>query len=48
MWPGKLKGDPNKRFRDKYFHFYRDQSHDTFECYDLKQLIEALIRWGKL
>ena len=24
MWPGKLKGDPNKRFRDKYCHFYRD------------------------
>ena len=48
MWPGKLKGDPNKSSRDKYCHFHRDHSHDTSECYDLKQQIEALIRQGKL
>ena len=47
-WPGKLKGDPNKRFRDKYCRFYRDHGHDTSKCYDLKQQIEALIRQGKL
>jgi len=35
-WPGKLKGDPNKRSRDKYSCFHWDHSHDTFECYDLK------------
>jgi len=45
-WPGKLKGDPNKRFKDKYCHFHRDHGHDM--CYDLKQPIEALIRQGKL
>ncbi|XP_075654709.1 uncharacterized protein LOC142624859 [Castanea sativa] len=44
----KLKGDSNKRSRDKYYHFHRDHGHDTFECYNLKQHIEALIRQGKL
>ncbi|XP_075665288.1 uncharacterized protein LOC142634942 [Castanea sativa] len=48
MWPSKLKGDPNKRFRDNYCRFHCDHSHDTSECYDLKQQIEALIRQGKL
>ena len=45
---GKLKGDPNKRFRDKYCHFHRDHGYDTADCYDLKQQIEALIWQGKL
>ena len=45
---GKLKGDPNKRSRDKYYRFHRDHGHDTTDCYDLKQQIEALIRQGKL
>ena len=47
-FPGKLKGDPNKRSRDKYCRFHRDHGHDTTDCYDLKQQIEALIRQGKL
>ena len=47
-FPGKLKGDPNKRFRDKYCHFQHDHGHDIADCYDLKQQIEALIRQGKL
>ena len=47
-FPGKLKGDPSKRSRDKYCHFHRDHDHDMFECYDLKQQIEAFIRQGKL
>ena len=47
-FPGKLKGDPSKRPRDKYCSFHRDRGHDTVDCYDLKQQIEALIRQGKL
>ena len=44
----KLKGDPNRRSRDKYCCFHRDHGYDTTDCYDLKQQIEALIKQGKL
>ena len=47
-FPGKLKSDPTKRSRNKYCHFHRHHGHDTADCYDLKQQIEALIREGKL
>ena len=47
-FPDKLKADPNKRLRDKYCRFHRDHNHDTTDCYNLKQHIEALIRQGKL
>ena len=47
-WQEKMKGDPNKRNRNKYCHFHKDHGHDTDECFDLKQLIENLIRQGKL
>ncbi|XP_065639025.1 uncharacterized protein LOC136071528 [Quercus suber] len=47
-FPGKLKSDPSKWPRDKYCRFHRDHGHDTADCYDLKQQIEALIRQGKL
>ena len=45
---GKLKSNPTKRSRNKYCRFHRDHDHDTADCYDLKQQIEALIREGKL
>ena len=32
----KLKGNPNKRSRDKYYHFHHDHGHNTADCYDLK------------
>ena len=47
-WPGKLKGDLSKKSRDKYCCFHQDHDHDMFECYDLKQHVEALIRQEKL
>ena len=47
-WPEKMKGDPNKRNRNKYCCFHRDHGHDTDECFDLKQQIENLIRQRKL
>ena len=43
-YPEKLKGDPNRRSKDKYCRFHQDHGHDTADCYDLKQQIEALIR----
>ena len=45
---GKLKGDPNRRSKDKYCRFHRDHGHDTADCYDLEQQIKALIKQGKL
>ena len=36
-WPEKMKGDPNKRNKNKYWHFHRDHRHNMDECYDLKQ-----------
>ena len=47
-WLEKMKGDPNKRNRNKYCRFHRDHRHDTDESFDLKQQIENLIRQGKL
>ena len=35
-WPEKMKGDPNKRNRNKYCRFHRDHGHDMDEGYDLK------------
>ncbi|XP_050290121.1 uncharacterized protein LOC126728316 [Quercus robur] len=47
-FPRKLKGDPDKRSKDKYCHFHYDHGHDTVDCYDLRQQIKSLIRKGKL
>ena len=47
-FPDKLKGDPNKWSRDKYYRFHRNHGHDTADYYNLKQQLEAFIRQGKL
>ena len=47
-FPEKLKSDPTKRSRNKYCRFHCDHSHNTADCYDLKQQIETLIKEGKL
>ena len=47
-WSKKMKGDPNKRNRNKYCRFHRDHGHDMDGCFDLKQQVENLIRQGKL
>ena len=46
-WLDKLKGDLNKKPRNKYCRFHQDHGHDTFKCYDLKRQIKALIKQGK-
>ena len=43
-YPEKLKGDPNRRSKDKYCRFHQDHGHDTANCYDLKQQIKAFIK----
>ena len=35
-YPEKLKGDPNRRLRDKYCRFHRNHGYDTVDCYNLK------------
>ena len=35
-WPEKMKEDPNKCNKNKYYRFHRNHRHDTDECYDLK------------
>ena len=43
-----MKGDSNKRNRNKYCCFHRDHGHDTDECFDIKQKFKILIRQEKL
>jgi len=43
-WPKKMKGDPSKWNKSKYYRFHQDHGHDTDECYNLKQQIEVLIK----
>ena len=46
--PTRLRGPLAKRNMKKYCRYHRDYGHDTEECYQLKDEIEALIRRGHL
>ena len=35
-WLEKMKGDPSKQNKSKYYCFHWDHGHDTNTCYDLK------------
>lgn len=47
-WLGKVRTDPSKSLKDKYYRFHCDYSHNTDDCIDLKQQIENLIQRGCL
>lgn len=44
--PRKLKGDPEKWDRGKYYRFHKDHGHDTSSYFELKCQIEELIQNG--
>ncbi|XP_010275843.1 PREDICTED: uncharacterized protein LOC104610766 [Nelumbo nucifera] len=48
LWHEKMKTQSNKRNHDKYCDFYRDQGHDTENCFDLRNHIEDRIKRGYL
>ncbi|XP_058084594.1 uncharacterized protein LOC131232387 [Magnolia sinica] len=43
-----MRADPDHRDKCKYCRFHRDHDHNTADCVDLKDEIEALIRKGHL
>lgn len=43
-WPERIRAPPEKRNRDKYYRFHQDHGHETNDCFDLKEQIEALIQ----
>ncbi|XP_057503492.1 uncharacterized protein LOC130787039 [Actinidia eriantha] len=47
-WPGKIKTDPQKRNRNKYYEFHRDHGYNTEDCFQLKEQIANLIKRGYL
>ena len=42
-----MQAPPYKRNQRKYCRFHRDHRHDTYECIQLKDEIEALIQRGR-
>ncbi|XP_010245143.1 PREDICTED: uncharacterized protein LOC104588767 [Nelumbo nucifera] len=47
-WPKKLKKNPQRVNPKKYYKFHRGTSHDTKDCFDLKNEIESFIHRGHL
>ncbi|XP_074348960.1 uncharacterized protein LOC141687788 [Apium graveolens] len=46
-WPKSLRGDPEKRDKNRYCRFHKDVGHDIDDYRQLKDKIEYLIRRGK-
>ncbi|XP_057515034.1 uncharacterized protein LOC130796691 [Actinidia eriantha] len=47
-WPGKIKTDPSRTNRNKYYEFHRDHGHNTEDYFQLKEQIADLIKNGYL
>ncbi|XP_043694089.1 uncharacterized protein LOC122644770 [Telopea speciosissima] len=47
-WPAKMVKPTHERNKNKYCHFHQDHGHDTEECRQLKNEIEALIQRRRL
>ena len=46
--PEPLKTPFGRKNKNKYCRYHRDYGHDTEDCFELKEEIEALIRRGQL
>ncbi|XP_058104861.1 uncharacterized protein LOC131248550 [Magnolia sinica] len=47
-WPVCMRADPDHRDKCKYCRFHQDYDHNTADCVDLKDEIEALVHKGHL
>ncbi|XP_043699962.1 uncharacterized protein LOC122650627 [Telopea speciosissima] len=47
-WPAKMVKPSHERNKNKYYRFHQDHGHDTEECRQLKDKVEALIQRGRL
>ena len=45
-WLGKIKTNPRKRNKNKYYEFYRDHVHNTKDFFQLNEQIADLIKRG--
>ena len=47
-WPNKMMGNPEKRNRNLYCQYHRDNGHTTKDCRSLWDHLDQLVREGKL
>jgi hypothetical protein len=47
-WPQKMKTDPFKRDRSKFYEYHADHKHLTEDCISLRREIEIFIQNGRL
>ena len=47
-WPRKIKTNPIRRNKNKYYEFHKDHGHNTEDCFQLKAQITDLIKKGYL